>query len=561
MTMDPMETYISNAVFVPLREPGERFTTYDYAIYVMMLVCSGVVGLYCAFVGGTEKTPRQLLSGDGNLSPLIVSMSLFASFTSATFIFGHAAEVYLNNTMIFIAVFSYCLTLFITASYFVPVFFELGVHSTYQYLELRFSRSIRLIAAITHLVETTIYMGVALYAPAFALSQLTGITISTAVCSIGLVCTIYTSIGGIKSVVYTDAFQCIVMLVAMAVVVVYGFAALGGVERVWMLAQRGHRISFFNFSLNPTVRHTMWGLVLGTALTNASSFAANNMMVLRYFTVPSLRAAKCIIWMNLPLLVAVLTLSCLSGLLVYARYYNCDPLTAHKVSTSDQLLPYFIFDVLSRRAGMSGLFVAGMFAASLSSVSSAVNAITYVLYIDVFLLVKPTMDAQSGVKVFIFLGIIVGLLPMVLVPIAEKIGRVLSAMIAVNSGLGGPLLGLFAVAIFFPTVNSTGAFCGFAVSLPFSLYLSVAPIVTGAQTYTPNNLSVKGCQEHFIFYNDTRKPKIVPDLGVEPIKRFRSWVINNFEGQRDHFDHLRRGRKRKNVSKQILERIKPTGKQ
>lgn len=76
----------------------ERFTPYDYTIVILMLVCSGAIGLYCAFAEGLQKTTRQLLSADGRLSPTFVSLSLMASFISATFVLGNAAEVgYPNN--------------------------------------------------------------------------------------------------------------------------------------------------------------------------------------------------------------------------------------------------------------------------------------------------------------------------------------------------------------------------------------------------------------------------------------------------------------------------------
>ncbi|XP_022695011.1 sodium-coupled monocarboxylate transporter 2-like isoform X1 [Varroa jacobsoni] len=353
--------------------------------------------------------------------------------------------------MIFVTIGSYVFMLATTASFFVPIFYELGVNTCYQYLELRFSRLVRMAAVVLYIIEMLIYMSVSLYAPALAISSITGIKLWTTVCAISIVCTLYTSVGGIKAVVYTNAFQLVVMLIAMIVIVISGYAHLGGFNRVWKIAERGKRIHFTDFRFDPTVRHTVWGLVIGAAISNMGSYATNNMMVLRYFTVSSLNAAKWAVWMNLPLLVAVLSLSCLSGLLMFARYHACDPIANKQVTSSDQLLPYFILDVLGATTGMSGLFVAGIFAASLSSISSAVNALCNVFYIDIVLICWPSISSETGAKVIVGLGAVFSLLAIILVVGTSSMGQVLPATVAINSSVGAPLFGLFFVGIFFPT--------------------------------------------------------------------------------------------------------------
>ncbi|XP_022651549.1 sodium-coupled monocarboxylate transporter 2-like isoform X3 [Varroa destructor] len=457
--MDDIPMIPNDAVSLLTKEKLlERFTPYDYTIVVLMLVCSGAIGLYCAFAEGLQKTTRQLLSANGRLSPTFVSLSLTASFISATFVLGNAAEVYQNSTMIFVTIGSYVFMLATTASFFVPIFYELGVNTCYQYLELRFSRLVRMAAVVLYIIEMLIYMSVSLYAPALAISSITGIKLWTTVCAISIVCTLYTSVGGIKAVVYTNAFQLVVMLIAMIVIVISGYAHLGGFNRVWKIAERGKRIHFTDFRFDPTVRHTVWGLVIGAAISNMGSYATNNMMVLRYFTVSSLNAAKWAVWMNLPLLVAVLSLSCLSGLLMFARYHACDPIANKQVTSSDQLLPYFILDVLGATTGMSGLFVAGIFAASLSSISSAVNALCNVFYIDIVLICWPSISSETGAKVIVGLGAVFSLLAIILVVGTSSMGQVLPATVAINSSVGAPLFGLFFVGIFFPTVTTLGVY-------------------------------------------------------------------------------------------------------
>ncbi|XP_077514378.1 sodium-coupled monocarboxylate transporter 1-like isoform X3 [Amblyomma americanum] len=407
-----------------------RFTYYDYAVFVCMLAVSGSLGLWSAWQDSRSDTHSGislLLNGERRLPPVPVGASLMASFISAAYLLGNAAEVYRSGTLYLMTFVSYVLALAVTAHLFMPVFYRLGVMTAYEYLEMRFNRTVRIAAVILYMLEMTVYIAISLYAPALALSQLTGMTLWSAVVAIGLVCTAYTSIGGIKAVVLTDTFQAVVTIVAMVVVVALGVHQMGGMQAVWQTSLSGGHIQFNVIDPNPTIHYTVWGLAIGAFFSNAASYATNHMMVLRYLTVPTLSQAKFVVWFNFPLLCTVLSLSCLAGLLVYVKYASCDPVAAHQISTEDQLLPYFVMDVLGKMTGVPGLFVAGIFAASLSSISSGVNALCAVSYVDIIAIIKPGIPDRTGVKIIVALGVFFGLLTIGLVGIASRMGNVLAA--------------------------------------------------------------------------------------------------------------------------------------
>ncbi|XP_064456965.1 uncharacterized protein LOC135367605 [Ornithodoros turicata] len=486
------------------RELLDRFTYYDYAVFIGMLSISGAIGVFCAFHGGAQNTIRQLLTGNRALPVVPVGTSLMASFISAAYILGSASEVYRNGTMYAMMFLSYAITIPVTAHLYMPVFYNLNVITAYEYLELRFNRQVRMITVALYTIEMTIYIAISLYAPALALSQLTGMTLWSAVAAIGIVCTVYTSIGGIKAVVYTDTFQTVVTVVALAVVVLIGYSEMGGFFRVWEIARNGSRIEFDNINLDPTIRHTIWGLSLGGFFTSAASYATSQMMVLRYLTVPSLRDAKIVIWLNFPFLCVVLFLSCLAGLMVYARYATCDPIEIGQVNSNDQLLPYFVMDVLGKMTGVPGLFVAGIFAASLSSISSGVNALASVFYVDVIALIKEDIPDKIGARIINGLGVFFGLLSIGLVALASQMGNVLSASLSINSGIGGPLLGVFTLGIFVPSANSKGALSGLLVSLALSLWMSLGSFLEGTEASTTALVSVDGCLQYFQNFTSVR---------------------------------------------------------
>ncbi|XP_077514377.1 sodium-coupled monocarboxylate transporter 1-like isoform X2 [Amblyomma americanum] len=472
-----------------------RFTYYDYAVFVCMLAVSGSLGLWSAWQDSRSDTHSGislLLNGERRLPPVPVGASLMASFISAAYLLGNAAEVYRSGTLYLMTFVSYVLALAVTAHLFMPVFYRLGVMTAYEYLEMRFNRTVRIAAVILYMLEMTVYIAISLYAPALALSQLTGMTLWSAVVAIGLVCTAYTSIGGIKAVVLTDTFQAVVTIVAMVVVVALGVHQMGGMQAVWQTSLSGGHIQFNVIDPNPTIHYTVWGLAIGAFFSNAASYATNHMMVLRYLTVPTLSQAKFVVWFNFPLLCTVLSLSCLAGLLVYVKYASCDPVAAHQISTEDQLLPYFVMDVLGKMTGVPGLFVAGIFAASLSSISSGVNALCAVSYVDIIAIIKPGIPDRTGVKIIVALGVFFGLLTIGLVGIASRMGNVLAASQVINSSIGGPLLGLFTLGMFVPCANSMGALSGVFVSLGFSLWINLGQFVSSMALPKPLP-SMDGC--------------------------------------------------------------------
>ncbi|XP_077555160.1 sodium-coupled monocarboxylate transporter 1-like [Haemaphysalis longicornis] len=481
--------------FPSSRELLERFTYYDYAVFVGMLAVSGSLGLWTAWqgsAGGAPATIALLLNGERRLPPVPVGASLMASFISAAYILGNAAEVYRDGTLYLMTFLSYALALAVTAHLFMPVFYRVGVMTAYEYLEMRFNRAVRMAAVVLYMLEMTIYIAISLYAPALALSQLTGMTLWSAVVAIGLVCTVYTSIGGIKAVVLTDTFQAVVTVLAMLIVVSLGVWQMGGVQNVWQTSRSGGRIEFDVINPDPRIHHTIWSLAIGAFFANAASYATNHMMVLRYLTVPTLSQAKFVVWFNFPLLCIVLALSGFSGLLVYVKYASCDPVAAHQITTEDQLLPYFVMDVLGKMTGIPGLFVAGIFAASLSSISSGVNALCAVSYVDIIATIKPDIPDRTGAKIIVALGVFFGLLTIGLVAIASRMGNVLAASQVINSAIGGPLLGLFTLGMFIPCANSKGALSGLLVSLVFSLWIHLGQFVSSMAVAQPPP-SIDGC--------------------------------------------------------------------
>ncbi|RWR98590.1 putative sodium-dependent multivitamin transporter-like protein, partial [Dinothrombium tinctorium] len=338
----------------------------------------------------------------------------------------------------------------IAAFVFLPVFFQMKATSAYQYLELRFSSYVRTTASLVFAIQMILYMGIVLYAPALALSAVTGISKWWSIISVGLVCTFYCTAGGIKAVLWTDVFQSFLMFASMILIIIKGTIDVGGIDIVWKRAMEGNRIQFFNFDADPTVRHTVWSLAIGGIFIYVSLYGVNQTQVQRCLTVRSLRDAKIALFMSWPVTSILSFVSCLCGIVIYAYFYKCDPLSSKIIEKSDQLLPYYVMESISSIPGLPGLFVAGIFSGALSSVSSFVNslaAVTLEDYVKAIFYKQKEMSEERAVVISKILAFSYGLICLLVAYLAEKMTGILQASLTIFGVVGGPLLSLYTLGM------------------------------------------------------------------------------------------------------------------
>ncbi|GIY33833.1 sodium-coupled monocarboxylate transporter 1 [Caerostris darwini] len=477
------------------------FGLVDYLVFALMLLFSAGVGVWYAIADRKKANTQEFLMGGRSLSVFPVAMSVLASFMSAITLLGTPAEVYRFGTQYMIINIAFCMVVPVTAYLYLPVFYNLGVTSAYEYLELRFHSSVRTIGAIVFTLHMLMYMPVVLYAPALALSEVTGIRIWTAVLSIGLVCTFYTSIGGMKAVVWTDFFQALMMYASILIIVVKGTIDLGGFDVVWERSFRGGRIEFFRFDLDPTVRHTFWSLVFGGYVTWMGNYAANQALIQRYLTIGSLRGAQRCLWINLPALVILIALTSMSGLVIYAYYWDCDPIGTKVIQAPDQLFPRFVMETLGAFPGIPGLFVSGIFSGALSTVSSGVNSLAAVTLEDIIkkFIMKDITEIWAT-RITKALAMSFGVLSIVLVFAAEQMGGVLQAALTIHGIVGGPMLGVFTLGMFIPFANTWGASTGLVSGFVIAMWFGMGAF--SSQPYNPEApLSYESCPD--LYYNVT----------------------------------------------------------
>ncbi|XP_016064969.1 PREDICTED: sodium-dependent multivitamin transporter isoform X2 [Miniopterus natalensis] len=456
------------------------FSLVDYVVFTLLLVLSLAIGLYHACRGWGRHTIGELQMADRKMGCLPVALSLLATFQSAVAILGVPSEIYRFGTQYWFLGCSYVLGLLIPAHIFIPTFYRLHLTSAY---------------------EMVIYMGVVLYAPSLALNAVTGFDIWLSVLTLGIVCTFYTALGGLKAVIWTDVFQTLVMFLGQLAVIIVGSSKVGGLGHVWDVASQHGLISGIELDPDPFVRHTFWTLAFGGIFMMLSLYGVNQAQVQRYLSSRTEKAAILSCYAVFPCQQVVLCMGCLIGLVMFAYYKEYPMSTQQSQAAPDQFALYFVMDLLKGLPGLPGLFVACLFSGSLSTISSAFNSLATVTMED---LIRPWFPEFSEVRATMLSRILAfgyGLLCLGMAYISSQMGPVLQAALSIFGMVGGPLLGLFCLGMFFPCANPPGAIVGLLAGLLMAFWIGIGSIVTkmgsgmapspfnGSSLSLPSNLS------------------------------------------------------------------------
>ncbi|XP_036334226.1 putative sodium-dependent multivitamin transporter [Rhagoletis pomonella] len=453
-----------------------NFDRWDFAVLITILLISAMIGIYYRYTGGKQKTIKEYLLADQSMTTFPVAVSLMASFMSSITLLGVSSESYQFGTMFCIINIAYIISTPIAAYLFLPVFYRMRTLSVYEYLERRFGHSTRLAASLAYSVQMILYMGIVLYAPALALEAVTGVSKTTAILVIGLLCTFYSTIGGLKAVLITDVFQSLLMFAAIFAVIVVSAIKAGGLAPIWQEAEKRDRFYFTDFSLDPTERHTWWSLIIGGMVTYLSLYGINQVQVQRLLSVRNLESAQSALWWNLPILSTLSFSTLFSGLAIFHYYRNCDPLLEGRIQSRDQLMPLFAVDTMGQYPGLCGLFVSGIFSASLSTVSSAVSSLSTVTLEDYIkplykrITNNPLHEARSTLPSKI-MAAIYGLVCIGMAFTAGSMGGVLQASLTIFGIIGGPLLALFTLGLCTTRSNQRGVLIGLLIGLIFSFII------------------------------------------------------------------------------------------
>lgn len=440
----------------------------DYAVVIGYLV--GCVVLGSIFARRQKDTSDFFLAGR-TMSWFPVAISIVATDFSALSFLGVPAYVFKYNLMLVPGLLVLPLITPLVILLFMTLYYRLNVFTAYEYLELRFHTTVRAAASFVFILMRLFWLAAAIYATSVAISQISGISISAGILIMGLGTSIYTMMGGMKAVIWTDVAQFFVFVTGIATM----FAMLlrefnWSVLKMWEIADLGGKTQLFDFSFSMSTVN-LWSVLIGLAFINLTSYGVDQVILQRYLTTKNLRQAKQSLMANAVIAVAITAPLYLLGLGLYAFY------RIHSISIDpDRIVPYFVVNMLP--SGFSGLLVAAILAATMSSISSGINSITTATVVDFYERYIRHHDSASHYLRAARLGTLLwGFAATVLALFVGQLGTIIEISLKTNGFFAGVLLGMFLLGILTRRATwqgvAIGALLGFAIVAYASLVIGV----------------------------------------------------------------------------------------
>ncbi|MBL9116604.1 MAG: sodium/solute symporter [Verrucomicrobiaceae bacterium] len=449
-----------------------RFSLLDYVIFVAYLAASVGVGLLSA--RGSKSLGDYFLAGRG-MSSIVVAMSVLAALFSGISYIAGPADVYQNGFAFAYVVLAFFIATPFTANWMMPLFYNSRYFTAYQFLEERFSRTARLLASGLFIFRVCLWLAAATYAPALALEKVTGMPLWLTILASGTLTTLYTALGGMKAVIWTDVMQLIVLFGGQFIIVLVAVGKIpGGIATVWETSVNDGRLNL-SLSFNMADRVNLGAVLIAGAFLHLVQMATDQVSVQRYLTAGSLEEARRSLWLKLWFILPVLVLFYGTGLVLYAFYkQHGDPLAAGLIQKADQILPYFVITELP--SGLPGLLIAAIYAASMSTISAGLNSLSSATIMD--FQSRKSSDANSANTQLgraRWITVLYGILVMAFAFLVSLMsGNLVESVNTIIGLVGGPLLGLFFLGMFTQSATARGALwgclIGFASLLMIYLY-------------------------------------------------------------------------------------------
>lgn len=437
--------------------------------YIVFFVFVGGVALFgCSFYfrnrqGGADTFTKA----DGSIPTWVVGMSIFATFVSSISFLGLPGGSYAGNWNQLVFSLTIPVATLLAAKIFIPLYRNINSVSAYQFIEDRYGYWARCYVAICYLLTQLARIGSILLLLAIPINTMFGWDISTVLIVTGIVTLLYSMIGGISAVVWTDAIQGIILIVgAVACALILTFSMPEGPQQIFEIASAGDKLSLGGFSLslqNPT----FWVVFVYGLFVNVQNYGIDQNYVQRYMTAKSTgEAVRSTLFGGL-LYVPVSFIFVYIGTALFA-YYTARPDLLPAGTPADKVFPYFIVHGLP--TGLTGLVIASVFSAGMSTVSTSINSSATIILTD---FMRGKVAAGKDMQVLYISSFLVGILGIIIGLLMMNVQGILDAWWKLASIFSGGMLGLFLLALVCKNIKRAYAVTAVAVGLAVIVWLTV----------------------------------------------------------------------------------------
>lgn len=466
-------------------KPGVRSTdttvvsmgyTADFGLLnwiVLILYLLGMVYLGYYFMKRAGDSTDDFFKGGGRIPWWAAGISIFATMLSAITYMSIPAKAYATDWTYYPMQICILVVSFPVIRYYLPFFRRLNVTTAYEYLERRFNYATRLMASLLFIVFMVARTALVLFLPSLAMTAVTGINIYICIALMAIITIAYCTMGGVEAVVWGDVIQGIILVGGAVLAAVYLIANTGGgASGFWDIATDHEKFRLFLWdSSNPFdwKNATWWVVILGGLANNLISYTSDQTVIQRYLTTSDEKSAARGILTNgiMSVVVTIAFFTIGTGLYTFFKTHPAE--LDMTMAKSDAIFPFFMMSQLP--AGLAGLLIAAIFAATMSTIASNINSISTAFTVDLWQKMKP---GKGGVSTARVAGVVAGMLGMAIAMLMATID-IQSLLDYFNTILGllsGAIGGLFMMGIFFPRVGSRAALIGFLCGTASVFYLN-----------------------------------------------------------------------------------------
>ncbi len=453
-----------------IADTTKPFGIVNYTVLALYLMISLLIGVYFA---RKQKSTEDYFVGGGRIPWWASGLSVFGTLLSAITFMAIPAKAFITDWSFFFLNITAILITPVIAFIFIPFFNKLKIRTAYEYLEDRFNYAARAFGSLSFILFQLGRIGIVLLLPSLAISIVTGIPVETSIMIMGVLCILYTTFGGIEAVIWTDVLQVIVLLGGSILAVVWiMFHTETSFGEMITYASERDKFNITNMDFDFT-ESTFWVVFIGGLASAMVTQGTDQTIVQRYLTNSSVKDAQKTLYTNAVLTLPATIIFFGIGTLLFIFYSEMPNALSPAISNNDSIFPWYIVRELP--IGVSGLLVAGIFSAAMSSISSSLNSVSTAYCNDFHQHFRPETQDKKLLRIARIATILTGIAGILLAlwmansnikSLWDQFYRYLGLF---TGGLGG----MFLLGMLTKKANATGTLMGLLASAILIWYISV----------------------------------------------------------------------------------------
>ena len=483
----------------------------DIAIIIVYLLAMVAIGFYFS---KRNKSTEQFTKASGKIPGWAIGLSIYATFLSSNTFLGNPGKAFGGNWNVFVFSLSMPLAAWVATKYFVPFYRKTGEISAYTNLEKRFGSWARTYAVVCFLLTQFARMGTIFFGMALSLQALTGFSMQSIMIVMGACIIIYTVLGGMEAVIWTEVVQGIIKTLGALLIFYLILKQIpGGFANVMAIAKTDDKFSLGSTAFDFTAP-TFWVVLFYGFFINLNNFGMDQNYIQRYHTASSEKQAAKSVWLCVAMYVPVSLLFVIIGTSLYSFYQTqpdlIDPvkikLAVEKLGTAatpeqiqnlaatfkpadyaDKVLPYFM--VTKVPSGLLGILVAAILSAAMSTISSNMNASATVFTMDIYKrYIGKNINDKQQLKTLHIATVVFGLIGLSagLAMIGAK--SLLDTWWKLSGIFAGGMLGLFLLGLISRQTKNAAAVTATIIGVLVILWMTFSENMSDRYSFIKNSL-------------------------------------------------------------------------